>query len=38
MDQRNLDDILRIGMIQVIPDAVKLDALLQTLYDTLARF
>lgn len=38
MDQRTLDEILRIGMIQVIPDAVKLDALLQQLYDTLARF
>ena len=38
MDQRTLDEVLRIGMIQVIPDAVKLDDLLQQLYDTLARF
>ena len=36
MVYRKLDDILSVGMIQVIPDTVKLSAILQGLYDRLA--
>ena len=36
MVYRKLNDILSVGMIQVIPDTVKLSAILQGLYDRLA--
>lgn len=36
MMYRKLNDILSVGMIQVIPDTVKLSAILQGLYDRLA--
>jgi beta-glucosidase len=34
---RKLNDILSVGMVQVIPDTVKLAAVLNTLYDQLAK-
>lgn len=37
MVYRKLNDILSVGMIQVIPDTVKLSAILQGLYDRLAK-
>ena len=36
MVYRKLNDILSVGMIQVIPDTVKLHAILQGLYAQLA--
>lgn len=36
MVYRKLNDILSVGMIQAIPDTVKLSAILQGLYDRLA--
>jgi len=35
MINRKLSDILAIGMVSVIPDAVKLNSILQDLYDRL---
>lgn len=35
MINRKLSEILAIGMVSVIPDAVKLNAILQDLYDRL---
>jgi len=35
MLNRKLSDILAIGMVSVIPDAVKLNSILQDLYDRL---
>lgn len=37
MINRKLSDILAIGMVSVIPDAVKLNSILQDLYDKLGK-